>query len=315
VGEGQVVKRVAKVCLGIGTLLVAFVAYQLWGTALYEHQAQARLRQELKADLNPDVTIPHRSSATSPINNQPANEVVSRVAPHQGDPAVGQPVGTMSIPAIGMSDVAIVEGTGEAQLEEGPGHYQGTALPGEVGNAAIAGHRTTYGAPFYNLNQLQPGNLIYIQTSQGLFEYQVSLTHAVSPSDTSVLASTPLPELTLTTCNPRYSDTQRLVVVAILENSFTSSSFVAVDPPTQPHAGKGSASVSSPEAATSTLDEVGWAVLGGALALLAAVAAVWARRRLVAAWAWVVVVVGVPVFFAGLLVTFQHVSLALPASF
>ena len=94
-------------------------------------------------------------------------------APTVSDPALGQPVGLLSIPKIGILD-AIVEGVGEAQLEEGPGHYPGTALPGEVGNVAIAGHRTTYAHPFYNLDALAPGDNVYILTSQGLFEYTVT---------------------------------------------------------------------------------------------------------------------------------------------
>src|SRR6202035_1177202 len=107
---------------------------------------------------------------------------INQVAPTTRDPAVGTPIGLMTIPRMGMDGVAIVEGTDENQLQQGPGHYVGTALPGQAGNAAIAGHRTTYGAPFYNLNELQPGDPIMIQTSQGTFTYRVVNAHVVSPS-------------------------------------------------------------------------------------------------------------------------------------
>ena len=76
-------------------------------------------------------------------------------APTTADPADGQPVGLLQIPRIGV-DKVIIEGTSTTDLRQGPGHYLGTPLPGQAGNAAIAGHRTTYGAPFYNLNELQP---------------------------------------------------------------------------------------------------------------------------------------------------------------
>ena len=90
---------------------------------------------------------------------------MSQVAPTTPDPKVGTPIGLMTIPKIGMRGAAIVEGTDEHQLQQGPGHYLGTPLPGQAGNAAIAGHRTTYGAPFYDLNVLQPGDPITITNS------------------------------------------------------------------------------------------------------------------------------------------------------
>ncbi len=136
------------------------------------------------------------------------------MAPNAPAPKVGSPIGLLTIPRIGMNAVAIVEGTDENQLQEGPGHYVGTPLPGEAGNAAIAGHRTTYGAPFYNLNELQAGDPITVQTSQGTFTYHVVTSHVVLPSNTAVLDASTSPELTLTTCNPRYSVGPRLVVLA-----------------------------------------------------------------------------------------------------
>ncbi len=222
-------KRVALAFVTIGVLLLSFVAYQLWGTALYEHHAQDQLRQELQQKLGPTTTtstIPSSPSTSSP--SATTTTPVAEVAPATPVPKVGTAVGLLSIPRIGMNGTAIVEGTAENQLQQGPGHYLGTPLPGQAGNAAIAGHRTTYGAPFYNLNELQPGDPITVQTSQGTFTYDVVTSHVVLPSNTTVLGASTTPELTLTTCNPRYSAAQRLVVQARL------TSAAVIPPPTVP---------------------------------------------------------------------------------
>ena len=206
---GRVVVPAAVVLVGIGLLLIAFVAYQLWGTALYEARAQSHLKSELAHQL-------HRTLPTSATDLAQRNglRLAHQTAPTVPDPAINDPVGLLSIPRIGLLD-AIVEGVGDAQLEQGPGHYPGTALPGEAGNVAIAGHRTTYAHPFYNLDALSPGDPIYILTSQGLFHYTVAQTQIVSPTDVTVLETVPGQNtLTLTTCNPRYSAAQRLVVTA-----------------------------------------------------------------------------------------------------
>ena len=156
--------------------------------------------------MKPD-TGPKPQSATTPPSSS-TQTFTSQVAPTIAAPAVGQPIGFMTIPRLGMTNDAIVEGAGEAQLQEGPGHYTGTSLPGEAGNVAIAGHRTTYAHPFYNLNLMQPGDFIYITTTQGLFDYEVtSGPTVVPPTDVAVLDASTTPELTLTTCNPRYSAT------------------------------------------------------------------------------------------------------------
>ncbi len=95
------------------------------------------------------------------------------MAPSIPDPPIGSPVGTIQIPKINLA-MTVVEGTDEAQLAMGPGHYPTTPLPGEAGNAAIAGHRTTYLHPFYSLDALAPGDLIFITTLQGTFLYRVA---------------------------------------------------------------------------------------------------------------------------------------------
>jgi sortase A len=303
-----VLRRVAYVFLGAGLLLLSFVAYQLWGTAFYEGHAQDQLRHEL-ADRYGIRSAAGSAPTDVPQNVQAEFGTTAHVAKPTPDPPVGQPVGLMTIPTIGMSNDAIVEGTGESQLEEGPGHYQGTPLPGQAGNSAIAGHRTTYAAPFFNLNLLQPGDPIFVVTPQGHFEYVVLHQELVDPGDTGVLDASTQPLLTLTTCNPRYSDTQRLVVVAQLHSSILSSATAAANLST------GTAEPHGSPSSGGTLKEVIEALCWGALAAAVAVLTAIGWRRLWGLKAGLVLLVGLPAFAAALLVCFAHVSLALPQTF
>src|ERR1700722_14137104 len=195
---------VGRVVLVAGVLVLLFIPYLLWGTGLMTARSQAVLRTEFsKAQQRADVSTP------STIANPAPHGPVAQAAPPILDPAVGSAVGTITIPKIDLSMV-VVEGTGEAQLQTGPGHYPGTPLPGEAGNMAIAGHRTTYLHPFYNLNELVPGDGIPPPTVQGVFLYQMTSSQVVLPTDVSVVGATLAPQLTLTTCNPRYSASARL---------------------------------------------------------------------------------------------------------
>jgi sortase A len=112
-------------------------------------------------------------------------------------------------------DMVFVEGSGPEPLKKGPGHYERTALPGEVGNVGIAGHRTTYLHPFWGLNTLKRGDLIELQTRRGTFRYAVRWQRVVSPTGYWVLKRTKVPSLTLTTCHPRFSARERLIVRAV----------------------------------------------------------------------------------------------------
>ena len=130
----------------------------------------------------------------------------------------------IGIPKIGV-DKIVVEGVDVDDLRKGPGHYPTTQLPGHEGNSAIAGHRTTYGAPFGDLDQLAVGDDIRVVTVQGDFHYKVTEQRVVDPSEVSVLDPSPDPAhpghdlatLTLTTCNPKYSAEQRLIIRAQLQ--------------------------------------------------------------------------------------------------
>ncbi len=111
----------------------------------------------------------------------------------------------------------MVEGTGGSALARGPGHYPHT-LPGEAGNAVIAGHRTMYGHPFHDLDRLQPGDRILTITSNRSATYRVTETIVVGPSAVEVTAQNHRDRLTLTTCHPKGSAAKRLVVVAELHD-------------------------------------------------------------------------------------------------
>ncbi|MYH71669.1 MAG: sortase, partial [Acidimicrobiia bacterium] len=139
-------------------------------------------------------------------------------------PDWGSAVARINIPSLEVSKT-VVEGVRVSDLRKGPGHYPNTPLPGQAGNAAIAGHRTTYGAPFGDIDELEPGNQIFVETIQGRFVYQVVAQgdgHGhiiVAPSAVEVLDQDfrEYPNrLTLTACHPKGSARQRIIVVAEL---------------------------------------------------------------------------------------------------
>jgi sortase A len=128
-------------------------------------------------------------------------------------PLEGDAIAKITIPAIGVADY-VVEGTDTATLRKGPGHYPETPLPGDRGTAAIAGHRTTYGAPFRDIDKLEPGDRIVLDMADGRFVYRVTSERIVDDSDLSVLDSVGYKQLVLSACHPLYSAAQRVVVFA-----------------------------------------------------------------------------------------------------
>ena len=130
----------------------------------------------------------------------------------------GQPVGRIRASAIGL-DTVVLEGTGSGDLRRGPGHYPKTPLPGARGTVAVAGHRTTYGAPFHDVDKLDRGDRIEVVMPYGRFAYRVERTQIVPPSATYVTRRVKYDRLVLTACHPLYSAAQRIVVFARLERS------------------------------------------------------------------------------------------------
>ena len=189
---------VGRVLIGAGVLLLLFTAYQIWGTSIQESHTQSDLRSQLQTETG-SAEIRRALDEAVALDKLPTGPPVT--APRTEDPPEGDPIGDIRIPVIGIDQV-VVEGTNTPDLRKGPGHYTGTPLPGQGGNAAIAGHRTTYGHPFYNLDSVKVGDPIVLTTLQGIFVYDTTKSIVVSPSDTDVIKNVFADVLTLTTCNP-----------------------------------------------------------------------------------------------------------------
>jgi sortase A len=131
-------------------------------------------------------------------------------------PLKGDAIGKITIPAIGVSNY-VVQGTDTASLRKGPGHYPSTPLPGQRGTAAVAGHRTTYGAPFRHLDRLEPRDRIVMDMPYGRFVYSVQRLKIVDDQDLSVLRKKSYDRLVLSACHPLYSAAQRIIAFARLQ--------------------------------------------------------------------------------------------------
>jgi sortase A len=191
--RGRVLRILGIVFIVAGLALGAVVWWRLWGTGFTTRAAQNDLRPSFE-----------RRVATAPLEAAP--ERVVRVP--------GRAVAILRIPAIEV-DMVVVEGTDTESLKKGPGHYERTAYPWQDrGRVGIAGHRTTYGAPFWALDELEAGDRIVLATEYGVFEYRVTGSRIIAPTDGSVLRATDEPTLVLTTCHPRFSAAERLVVFA-----------------------------------------------------------------------------------------------------
>ncbi len=222
----RTVREVGLALITLGVVVLLFVLYELFGTGIAESQSQHTLSRQFSAELaklHPQPAAPGATSTSGGTAGSGGTDTPT-VSSQQTLPAVTLPsvppggaVDHLVVPKIGI-DKFVVEGTNEQDLRRGPGHYTGTAYPGQMGNAAIAGHRTTYGAPFFRLGEMAPGDPIYITDLTGrTWLYKVSAQpEVVSPSDVAVLDPTNFAQLTLTTCNPKFSATSRLVVFARL---------------------------------------------------------------------------------------------------
>jgi sortase A len=212
----RVLSGVGRILMWSGTLVLLFVAYQLWGTGLAHARAQDGLQDDFAALLDTTTTSTTTStSTTTRAGERPARSTTTTTAAPAPPPDDGEAVARMSIPKIGVDQI-VVEGVSRDDLKKGPGHYPNTPLPGQPGNAAIAGHRTTYGQPFHRVDELAPGDEILVTTLQGTFRYEVSGTEIVLPSQVEVIEDQGDDRLTLTSCHPKYSARQRIIVSAIL---------------------------------------------------------------------------------------------------
>lgn len=230
----KVVSITGELVVTAGIVLLLFVVYELFVTDLFTARDQSRLADRLQ-------TTWQSSSAGQP----------------EVEPAVGVPMAVLHIPRLGADfERVVVEGTDQDQLAQGPGHYVGSAMPGQQGNVALAGHRVGKGSPFVDLDTMRPGDAIVVETATRWYVYRVlgnpasgSFTadpsgipgqEVVAPTALQVISPTPdavatAPAsgayLTITTCNPKYSARTRLVVHARLDGDPVSKASAPDGPP------------------------------------------------------------------------------------
>lgn len=206
------VSGLGQLLITAGLVVLLFVAYELWWTGLTTRHEQHRLLTQIHLTWSKPPTLT--------------------------GPKLGDGIAILRIPRLGKKYAfVIVEGTSTDDLIKGPGHYPGTAMPGHVGNFAVAGHRTTYLHPFYDLNKLKSGDPIVLETRNRWLTYTVENIPGTTAkgqeivSPTQVQVAFPVPDqdnpdkrptqkaLTFTSCNPRYSAAQRIVVHALLTDN------------------------------------------------------------------------------------------------
>src|SRR5436853_162919 len=271
----RVVAGVGRTLIAVGVLILLFVAYQLWGTSLAEARSQRALRHQF-LQRSPGSQPPRTQPSTVGPPTTPATVDPATLAPPVPD---GDAVARLKVPRLKL-DKIVVEGVALDDLKRGPGHYPGTPLPGQPGNAAIAGHRTTYGAPFFDLDSLKPDDEILVTTRQGSFEYRVRASRVVSPDEVQVLDASPDNRLTLTTCNPRFSASQRLVVVSQLIGTSAASPPPAQPATAAPPPASPAPVLSGPKAGLSGAGAARWPAMGWGLAAAGVWLGAWVLGRL-----------------------------------
>jgi sortase A len=188
-----VLRFVASVLIVSGAMLIADAAITLaWQepvSAFLQSRQQAKLKHEL-AHLPPSA---HQLRHFRPLR--------------------GSAIGEIEMPAI-HKHAFVVQGDDASSLRKGPGHYPDTPLPGKRGTVAIAGHRTTHGAPFRHIDSLKRGDVILLDMPYGTFTYRVERTRIVDPNATWIKDKVPYNRLVLSACHPLYSAAQRVVVFA-----------------------------------------------------------------------------------------------------
>lgn len=307
--------RVGRALIASGILILLFVAYQLWGTGI----AEARSQKALKRSFNSVLTAPSTSTTSTTTRSGPPVSTSSTLPEGPPPPPTGDALAIIRIPKLGV-EKAVVQGVTLDALKKGPGHYPDTPIPGQPGNSAIAGHRTTYGAPFFELDKLKQGDQIFVTTAQGRFLYVVRESRVVKPNETTVLNKTDDNRLTLTTCHPRFSSAQRLIVISdlsgeaaplspppVVETPTTPTTEGQVGAPdTQPTRVRDTAGLSGRRSPKGPA--IGWGVLGALVWLIAWMVAKRWRR-------WPAYIIATPIFLVVLFQFFENFSRLLPANF
>lgn len=186
----RILDIVGRTMIAAGLLLLSFVAYQLWGTGIAEQRAQTTLAADFRSQ-------------------RPAIPVISGL------------VGRINIPTIEL-DKFVVAGVSTDDLKRGPGLFLGSPLPGQLGNVSIAGHRTTYGAPFGRINEIQKGDRITLETTSGTYTYISNGSPKIVPATAVDVVKTKdasKATLTLVSCHPKWTSAKRIIVTADLDES------------------------------------------------------------------------------------------------
>jgi sortase A len=209
--------RLSTVLIIAGVLVLADAAATvLWMepvTALQTSIRQHGLRDDL-AKLDHRGPTPLEARALRGVTDSD-RRIAILARSLQAHTAAGDAIARLRIPRLG-ADVVVVKGSDPADLRKGPGTFDGTPLPGQHGTTAIAGHRTTYLAPFRHIDDLHPNDRITVEMPYATFTYRVQRTRIVSPQTVKVLRSVGYDRLILSACHPLFSAAQRIVVVARL---------------------------------------------------------------------------------------------------
>jgi sortase A len=213
----RALRILSTVLIVVGALVLADATITLlWReplSSLYAHQRQGSLEHKLERIERQRLTPPDRKRLAHLVD--PAPRLAFAASVFGGHVQLGDPLGRLRIPSIGVSQV-VVEGTDSSQLVNGPGHYPSTVFPGRHGTVAIAGHRTTYGAPFRHIDEVRPGDEIELTMPYGRFTYRAQSTKVVASDAWWITRRVGYDRLVLSACHPLYSATHRIVVFARL---------------------------------------------------------------------------------------------------
>lgn len=208
--------------------IFGYLGWQLFGTDLVNAGVQADSSEQFatylearpqpqadQIDVDQYLSSGSEDGETVPLDPEPPTGQGEETVPFYPEtpPGQGEELAFLRIPSIAVDEV-VFQGVDTETLRKGPGHMSGTPLPGQPGNAVLSGHRTTYGRPFFDFDLLAPGDRIEVETSIGTHVYEVREIQVVQPTDVWVTDERPGGWLTLTTCNPKFSARQRLVVWA-----------------------------------------------------------------------------------------------------
>jgi sortase A len=190
-----------------GLYIFGYLGWQLVGTDLVNERVQAEAVQDLHVFFQDErVHLP-------PAQPVAGEEGIPLEYFPEDEPVESTEFAKIRVPKLRL-DAVVFEGVTRDTLTQGPGHMPGTPLPGQPGNAVISGHRTTYGRPFFDFDLLEPGDRIEVETSIGIHVYEVRESLIVAPTDVWVTDDKAGGWLTLTTCNPKFSARERLIISA-----------------------------------------------------------------------------------------------------